>query len=181
MTDRYSGYTEFVDSRGRALLRTACLLTGDRTEAEDALQDALVKAAAKWPRINADGNPEPYVRKILYTVTIDRWRWRNRRIPEQLGSAPDRLSHRDPGHDVDQRLVVTAALARLTVRQRQVLVLRFYEDLTEAQTAHAMKCSVSTVKSQSRLALQRLRELAPELGDAFGTETIENGTEGVRA
>ncbi|HEX5017293.1 MAG TPA: SigE family RNA polymerase sigma factor [Actinomycetes bacterium] len=177
MTDRYAGYREFVDSRGGALLRTACLLTGDRTEAEDALQDALVKAAMKWPRINRDGNPEPYVRQILYTVTIDRWRWRNRRAPEQLGISHDRAVEGDPGGDVDRRLMVSAALAKLTPRQRQVLVLRFYEDRTESQTAQTMRCSVSTVKSQTRLALQRLRELAPELAEAVGAVPLENGTQ----
>ena len=177
MSDRYAGYTEFVDARGRALLRTACLLTGDRVEAEDALQDALVKAAMKWPRINRDGNPEPYVRQILYTVTIDRWRWRSRRAPENLGITHDRASTEDTGSDADRRVIVSAALARLTARQRQVLVLRFYEDLTEAQTAHAMRCSVSTVKSQTRLALQRLRELAPELADAFGVQPVETSTQ----
>ena len=177
MTDRYAGYAEFVDARGRALLRTACLLTGDRSEAEDALQDALVKAAIKWPRINRDGNPEPYVRQILYTVTIDRWRWRNRRVPEQLGLTHDRPTPEDSGADAERRVIVSAALARLTPRQRQVLVLRFYEDLSEAQTAQTMRCSVSTVKSQTRLALQRLRELAPELAEAFGAASVENGTE----
>jgi RNA polymerase sigma-70 factor (sigma-E family) len=181
MTDRYQGFTEFVDARGRALLRTACLLTGDRLEAEDALQDALTKAALKWSRINADGNPEPYVRQILYTVTIDRWRWRSRRAPEQLGAEPDRVPHHDPAGDVDRRVIVSAALARLTPRQRQVLVLRFYEDLTEAQTAQAMRCSVGTVKSQTSYALQRLRQLAPELAESFGAQPTENGTEEVRA
>lgn len=181
MTDRYLGFTEFVDTRGRALLRTACLLTGNRAEAEDVLQDALTKAALKWPRINADGNPEPYVRKILYTVAIDRWRWRNRRVQEKLGSTPDRATRDDPGAAVDRRLVVSAALARLTPRQRQVLILRFYEDLTEAQTADTMRCSVNTVKSQTRHALQRLRQLAPELAEAFGAQNIENGAEEVRA
>jgi RNA polymerase sigma-70 factor (sigma-E family) len=180
MTNRYSGYTEFVEARGRALLRTACLLTGDRAEAEDVLQDALVKAALKWPRISRDGNPEPYVRQILYTVTIDRWRWRNRRAPEQLGLSYDRPTKDDAGADADRRLIVSAALARLTPRQRQVLVLRFYEDLTEAQTAQTMRCSVSTVKSQTRHALQRLRQLAPELAEAFGAQAAENGSEEVR-
>jgi RNA polymerase sigma-70 factor (sigma-E family) len=188
MSDRYAGFTEFVEARGRALLRTACLLTSDRAEAEDALQDALTKAAVRWPKITADGNPEQYVRQILYTVTIDRWRWRARRTPERLAASIERGALDDPGGAVDRRLIVSTALARLTARQRQVLVLRFYEDLTEAQTAEAMRCSVSTVKSQTRHALQRLRQLAPELADAFNvqaagqtTDPIDNGTQEVRA
>ena len=85
----------------------------------------------------------------------------------RAASLPDRACPDDLGADADRRLVLREALARLTPRQRQVLVLRFYEDLTETQTAHAMHCSTSTVKSQTRHALARLRELAPELADTF--------------
>ena len=180
MADRYAGFDEFVAARGSALMRTAFLLTADRGHAEDALQEALTKAAMKWRSIN--GNPEPYVRQTLYTVTIDRWRWRSRRAPESTGEIPDASASTDVIADADRRLVLREALARLTPRQRQVLVLRFYEDLTEVQTAHVMRCSVSTVKSQTRHALQRLRELAPELAETFDrAPTTENGTEEVHA
>jgi RNA polymerase sigma-70 factor (sigma-E family) len=180
MADRYAGFAEFVDARGPALMRTASLLTRDAGHAEDALQEALTKAALKWPSISRDGNPEPYVRQVLYTVVVDRWRWRSRRAPEVAGEPPDTALPTDVFADADRRLVLREALSRLTARQRQVLVLRFYEDLTEVQTAQVMHCSVSTVKSQTRHALQRLRELAPELSDAFGAEP-SNGTEEVRA
>jgi RNA polymerase sigma-70 factor (sigma-E family) len=182
MADRYAGFADFVAARGPALMRTASLLTGDRGHAEDALQEALTKAALKWPSISRDGNPEPYVRQALYTVVIDRWRWRSRRARESLGETPDRASHVDVGSDADRRLVLREALARLTPRQRQVLVLRFYEDLTETQTAHAMRCSTSTVKSQTRHALARLRELAPELAETFDRAMpAADTTEEVRA
>ncbi len=180
MADRYAGFADFVAARGPALMRTASLLTGDRGHAEDAVQEALTKAAMKWRSIH--GNPEPYVRQALYTVVVDRWRWRSRRPPETAGEFPDAAAPADVIADADRRMVMSEALSRLTPRQRQVLVLRFYEDLTEVQTAHVMRCSVSTVKSQTRHALQRLRELAPELADAFGRATTsENGTEEVHA
>ena len=185
MADRYAGFAEFVDVRGPALMRTASLLTRDRGHAEDALQEALTKAAMKWRSINRDGNPERYVRQVLYTVVVDRWRWSSRRAPEVAGEPPDAAVPADSFADADRRLVLKDALARLTDRQRQVLVLRFYEDLTEVQTANVMHCSTSTVKSQTRHALQRLRVLAPELVEAFGVasadETPANGTEEVRA
>jgi RNA polymerase sigma factor (sigma-70 family) len=136
----------------------------------------LTKAALKWPSINRDGNPEAYVRQVLYTVVIDRWRWRSRRAPEVAGEPPDAALPADSFADADRRLVVRDALNKLTDRQRQVLVLRFFEDLTEVQTANVMHCSTSTVKSQTRHALQRLRELAPELA-----ETFDHATEEVRA
>jgi RNA polymerase sigma factor (sigma-70 family) len=152
----------------------------DRGHAEDALQEALAKAATKWPSIK--GNPEPYVRQALYSVVIDKWRWRSRRAPESSDPIPDASTSSDVIADTDSRLVLRDALARLTLRQRQVLVLRFYEDLTETQTAQVMRCSVSTVKSQTRYALQRMRELSPELADAFdvGGPTAESGTKEVR-
>ena len=167
MADRYAGFAEFVGARGTALMRTASLLTGDRGHAEDVLQEALTRAAVKWPSISRDGNPEPYVRQVLYSVAVDRWRWRNRRAPEALGEVPDRSSAIDHSADADRRIVLRDVLSRLTKRQRQVLVLRFFEDLSEVRTAELMGCSVSTVKSQTRHALDRLRELAPELAVTF--------------
>lgn len=178
MADRYEGFAQFVEERGPALMRTASLLTGDRGHAEDALQEALTKAAVKWQSISRDGNPEPYVRRVLYTVVVDRWRWWGRRAREVSGELPDTSVGHDAMADADRRLVMGVALSRLTDRQRQVLVLRYYEDLTEVQTADVMHCSVSTVKSQTRHALKRLRELAPELAEAFGAES---GSEEVRA
>jgi RNA polymerase sigma-70 factor (sigma-E family) len=170
VADRYEGFETFVAERGPALMRTASLLTGDRGLAEDALQEALTKVAMRWPSVRAGGDPEPYARRVLYSVAVDRWRWRSRRAPERLGEVPDARAAADPADDTDRRVTVAAALAQLTDRQRQVLVLRYYEDLTEAQTAAAMRCSVSTVKSQARHALERFRKLAPDVVDAFRPE-----------
>jgi RNA polymerase sigma-70 factor (sigma-E family) len=144
-------FEEFVAARRAALLRTAYLLSGSAEDAEDLVQVALINAVPKWGRI-AD-NPEPYVRKILARESANRWRsrrWREVRtdvVPERPGSAVA----------VDDRLALQSALAALAPRQRAVIVLRYYEDLTERETADALGISVGTVKSQARDALARLR------------------------
>ncbi|SDC85350.1 SigE family RNA polymerase sigma factor [Nocardioides lianchengensis] len=154
-------FDAFVMARTSALARTAYLLTGDAHLAEDLVQTALFRAAKAWSRI--EGDPEPYVRRILYTQNVS-W-WRRRRLSEvRLGSYDAPAVPSDP----DLRLSLESALALLTVRQRTVLVLRYFEDLTEVQTAHALGISPGTVKSTTRNALARLRTLAPELGDLVG-------------
>jgi RNA polymerase sigma-70 factor (sigma-E family) len=153
-----SGYHEFVTARYAALCRTAFVLTGNHHDAEDLLQTALMKAAGVWGRIHE--RPEPYVRRILYHENISRGR--RRRVTEQPLDRHDRPVA--DGFDSDVvRIVLADALARLTAKQRTVLVLRYYEDLTEQQAAAVMGVRVGTVKSQTRHALRRLRELAPEL------------------
>jgi len=151
----------FVVARTPALARTAYLLTGDAHLAEDLVQTALFKAAKAWHRI--EGDPEPYVRRILYTQNVS-W-WRRRRLKEQaLGGYDAPAATADP----DLRLSLEQALARLTERQRTVLVLRYFEDLTEVQTAHALGISAGTVKSTTRQALARLRTLSPDLAELIG-------------
>ncbi len=152
------GFEEYVAARLPALSRTAYLLTGHHQDAEDLVQRALVKVVAVWPRI-AD-HPEPYVKRVMFHENVSRWRRRSRR-PEQLTDAvPERAS---AGSDATTRIALEQALARLTPKQRTVLVLRYYEDLTEVETAAVMGVAVGTVKSQTRHALKRLRELAPGL------------------
>jgi RNA polymerase sigma-70 factor (sigma-E family) len=158
-------FSAFVAARGPALLRLAVLLTADADAAQDLVQDALVRVLPRWPKVAAHGNPEAYVRTAVRSAWIDSWRRRRREVvadaPEEaLATVADDVD--GPGRAA-VRLSVEAALARLTERQRAVLVLRFYEDLTEAETAHLMRCSVNTVKSQTRRALGRLRVLAPDL------------------
>lgn len=162
--DGDTGVAAFVAARGPGLLRLAVLLTADADAAQDVVQDALAKVIPRWSRIVASGDPEPYVRAAVRSAWIDSWR---RRRLEVVAEPPDSASP-DHGSPSAVRLSVDAALARLTPRQRTVLVLRFYEDLTEAQTARAMHCSVSTVKSQSRHALARLKVLAPDLALLVG-------------
>ncbi len=164
----------FVAARGLALSRSAYLLTGNRAAAEDLVQETYLVMVRRWGRID-HANPEPYVRKIMYSRYVDGWR--RRRVAEfPTATAPDRSSGEDSPSVAVDRLVLNEALARLTRKQRAVLVLRFYDDLTEVQTAEALRVSVSTVKTQTRVALQRLRELAPDLGELFAGAT-EGGPE----
>lgn len=152
----------FVVARTPALSRTAYLLTGDAHLAEDLVQTALFKAARAWDRIQ--GHPEPYVRRILYTQNVSWWRSR-RNVPETALEGYDGPA---PTPDTDLRLSLEQALARLTTRQRTVIVLRYFEDLTEVQTADMLGIGAGTVKSITRQALGRLRLLAPELSELIG-------------
>ena len=152
----------FVVARTPALSRTAYLLTGDAHLAEDLVQTALFKAARAWDRIQ--GHPEPYVRRILYTQNVSWWRSR-RQVPE---TALQEYDGPAPAADTDLRLSLEEALARLTTRQRTVVVLRYFEDLTEVQTADVLGIGAGTVKSIARQALGRLRVLAPELSELMG-------------
>ena len=148
-------FEEFVRARRSALLRTAYLLTGDHADAEDLLQRALVKAVPHWSRLR--DQPEPYVRRILTRESISRWRRRRWRevSTDRPPEPPGRL---DPGQDGwAERDEVRRALAGLSPRQRAVLVLRYYEDLTERETAEALGLAVGTVKSHHRDALTTLR------------------------
>lgn len=160
--DSAATFHAFVVARTPALSRTAYLLTGDAHLAEDLVQTALFKAAKSWHRIQ--GDPEPYVRRILYTQNVSWWRQRKHVREQTLGAydAPARAT------DPDLRLTLEQALGRLTTRQRTVLVLRYFEDLTEVQTAAALGIGPGTVKSIGRQALARLRALAPELAELVG-------------
>jgi RNA polymerase sigma-70 factor (sigma-E family) len=155
--DRYFGFAEFVAARQMALSRTAYLLTGDHHAAQDLVQAALVKTAAHWPRVLAAGDPEAYVRRVMVNENISGWR---RRVPRPVETVPDRPVADESGR-TDSRLAVAAALRQLPPRQRAVVVLRFFEDLSEAETASLLGCSVGTVKSQTHDAIARLRQLLP--------------------
>lgn len=166
-------FADFVAARLGALTRTAVLLCGDRTLADDLVQSALVKTAAAWPRVET--NPDAYVRRAMYHEQISWWRRRSRR-PELLTDQPPEPRAPAAG-DTEQKLVLAAALRRLTPKQRAVLVLRFYDDLSVAETAEVLGVATGTVKSQTRLALDRLRSEAPELADLVGSGG--NDTEGL--
>ena len=164
MSTAEDDFHAFVVARTPALSRTAYLLTGDAHLAEDLVQTALFKAARSWQRIQ--GSSEAYVRRILYTQNIS-W-WRTRRVKETaLGSHDAPAATGDP----DLRVTLEQALAGLTTRQRTVLVLRYFEDLTEVQTAAALGIGAGTVKSITRQALARLRTLAPELAELVGADS----------
>lgn len=153
-----AGFADFVVQWSPALLRVAFLLTGDRGLAEDLLQTALLKTSRRWSRIADQQAAYPYVRRVLVTTSAS-WR-RRRRVGEVL---TDRLPERSTGGEAVPGRAV-AALEALPSRMRAVIVLRYYEDLSEADTAAALGCSVGSVKSQASRGLARLRvELAPDL------------------
>jgi RNA polymerase sigma-70 factor (sigma-E family) len=136
----YAGFEEFVGARRSALLRTAYLLTGDHHDAEDLVQSTLIK-----------DRPEPYVRRVLARESVNRWR--TRRWREVTTDVVPEAMHPDS----TDRIVLLEDLRRLSPRQRAVLVLRYFDDLTEADTAAALGISIGTVKSHVRDALTRLR------------------------
>lgn len=158
MARRDDDFVAFVDARSAALLRTARLLTaGDQHAAEDLLQTALEKAYVAWPRIHRKGAEEAYVRSIMTRAAIDRTRQRTRRGEVVTDAVPDQPVHPVGPEDRDH---VFALLAALPPRQRAVMVLRYYDDLSEAQIAATLGCSPGTVKAHASRALATLRSLA---------------------
>jgi RNA polymerase sigma-70 factor (sigma-E family) len=152
-------FDEFVKDGSTALIRLAYLLTGDRGHAEDLLQTALLRTARHWSR--ARDAPEAYVRQVLVNLSRDRVRLLFRRPRETpFSPAEESLRITDGGYDqATEHWVVIRALAQLPTRQRQVVVLRFFEDLSVEQTAELLGFSTGTVKSYTSRALARLREL----------------------
>ena len=156
MSKEPEGFVQFVEARERALQRTAWLLTGDRGLAEDLVQTALVRAWPRWKRIRRHDDPEVYVRRVMVNTwaTWARRRWRGERATP---SVPEGPAPGDIAAEVAVRMVVRSALASLTARQRAVLVLRVFDDLSEAQVAQVLDCAVGTVKSTMSQALAKLR------------------------
>jgi RNA polymerase sigma-70 factor (sigma-E family) len=173
------GFRRFVVARRGSLLRTAWLLTGDPDTAEDLVQVALERTARHWRRVSASGDPEAYVRRALHNAHVSAWRRARSRVRELLGLESVEPPARDRTTEADTTVVLRQALARLTPRQRAVLVLRYYEDLTEPQVAAVMGIGVGTVKSQVRHALRRIRALAPEL-DTLAPPPSRRADEGER-
>jgi len=152
------------------LLRLAWLLTADRHDAQDLVQDALARVLPRWGRIAPEAR-EAYVRTVIRSQYVDRLRReRHLQVAPYADLPEDHFTSTglDRVGQVDAQLSIAQALARLGPRQRAVLVLRFYEDLSQAQTADVLGVRVATVNSQTRRALERLRDLAPDLADAFG-------------
>lgn len=155
------GFEAYVLARGDALHRTAFLLTHDHALAEDLVQTALARSWGAWSRIQ--GDPDAYVRKVMVNAFASWWRrrWNGERPTAQM---PD-VVQADHGDEVARRDGLVRALAALPRRQRAVVVLRYFEDLTEAQTAEVLGVTVGTVKSQTAKALSALR-VSPVLANA---------------
>jgi RNA polymerase sigma-70 factor (sigma-E family) len=156
----------FLAEHGERLLHIAIVLTGSRADGEDLLQAALERLLPRWRTIAADA-AESYLRRTLYNLAADGWRrrgaWR-RAFP--LLRTPDAAPRTDAMAEVDLRDALVRLLIQLPPRQRAVIVLRYWEQLTEAETAALLGCSAGTVKSAASRGLQRLRELAESWPDA---------------
>ena len=164
MDERARDLAAFIDARSGSLLRFAYLLTGDHGLAEDLLQNSLIKVYLSWDRIRDRAALEACTRTVMTRTQLSWWRRPARR--EVLGVEPTERAVRDlhtvhEGDQVDERDELWALLATLGPRQRAVLVLRFYEDLSEAEIARVLGCTTGTVKSQLSRGLARLRERMP--------------------
>jgi RNA polymerase sigma-70 factor (sigma-E family) len=150
-------FREFMHARWPAMVRLAYGLTGDQGHAEDVAQAAFARAYASWPRVRRSGDPDAYVRQIV--INENRNRFRKRRVAERLtDTALIDVPWTDATRESDERSALIAALQRLGPRQRAVIVLRYWLDLTEQETAAALNCSVGTVKSQASRGLATLRD-----------------------
>ena len=150
-----TSFQEYVAARSPALLRTAYLLTGSRPDAEDLLQTALARTYLAWDRIREREAVDGYVRRTMVNARTSIWR--RRRIVEHASHVLPESPGRDGTADADLHDALWTALAGLPTRQRVAVVLRYYEDLTEAETARVMGVSVGTVKSTTSRALSSLR------------------------
>jgi RNA polymerase sigma-70 factor (sigma-E family) len=173
VADPYEGFGEFFAARRVALSRTAFLLTGDHGEAEDLLQEALTKTVGRWQKVSAGDNPEGYVRQVMLNEVRSRWRRRRRGVEHPVGEVADSVDGHELEAEAADRSVLASALRQLTPKQRSVLYLRFYEDMSETETAKMLGCAIGTVKSQTHDALAKLRSVAPELVNDTDSAGVE--------
>jgi RNA polymerase sigma-70 factor (sigma-E family) len=164
MTDRDADFAEYFAARSDAMRRSAFLLCGDWHRAEDLTQTAFTKLYLAWHRISRHEVLDAYVRRMLIRTFLDERRlswWRRVRVTD----AP--IESATPERDPDNRIAVLAALSTVPPRQRAVLILRYWEDLSIEDTAELLECSAGTVKSQAARGLQTLRE---QLSPTFTAE-----------
>jgi RNA polymerase sigma-70 factor (sigma-E family) len=160
-SDGAEDFSAFASSRWPRLVRLAFGLTGDRWAAEDLAQTTLARAYLAWHRVSRADDPDAYLRRIL--LNASNRRFRRRRVDERTGDPPE-LPVDGPADLVGERATLLAALRQLPPRQRAVIVLRYWEDLTDAQIAATLGCSPGTVRSQLSRALAKLRE-SPALAE----------------
>lgn len=156
--DRDTDFAQYVAARQSGLLRTAYLLTGDQHSAEDLVQTALAKLYLTWNRLAHVENLDAYLRRIMVNEHTSWWRRAWRRSETSVDEVPEQRSRpRDQMRDVGERDAMWSVVQTLPPRQRAAVVLRYYEDLSEQQTAEILGCSVGTVKSQTSRALATMR------------------------
>ena len=153
--DEAEEFAVFVRARSASLFRTALLLTGDRDQADDLVQSALERVCRHWSRARSMQSPEAYARRILVNLVNDRWRWlRGRR---EVPMPDDSPAEADPYRQLVERDELIHRLHALPVNMRTVLVLRYYDDLSDESIADLMNTSTSTVRSQAARGLAKLR------------------------
>jgi RNA polymerase sigma-70 factor (sigma-E family) len=168
-------FAAFVAANHARMLHVAELLTGDRGRAEDLLQNVLIRTYLRWPKIRQD-NPLAYVRAALANARTDWWRrasWRER----PTSAMPDIAIAADHAGPVVRRDAVLRALAALTARERAVVVLRYYEQLSEAEIAATLGIAAGTVKSTCARALGKLR-ISPELAPSARDGSLQSSSQG---
>lgn len=159
-----ASFEAWARARQQTMVRNAYLLTGDFQRAEDLVQEALIRAAERWDVLEP-GNPDAWVRTVIYRQHVSWWRKTGResvveRVPTSLVQTDD-----------DSGMLLRTAFARLTPRQRAVMILRYIEDRSVAETAAVLGVTEGTVKKQTSLAVERLRAVAPELRELEGERT----------
>jgi len=161
-SDRDTEFEAYVAARQTRLLRTAYLLTGDQHSAEDLVQTALAKLYLSWSKVQRRESLDGYVRRIMINEHTSWWRRAWRRNERSVDEVPERGTADDGhAHTLVERDALWALVQTLPPRQRATVVLRFYEDLGEAETAQLLGCSVGNVKSQTSRALATLRGRMP--------------------
>lgn len=154
-------YAEFVRARGTSLLRTAHLIARSPAQAEDLLQTSLTKTYLAWPRLRDPAAAEAYTRRVLATSAVSWWRQKRNRLEHPTETLPD-IGVEHPAAQLAERQAIMSALRQLSTQQRTVLVLRYYEDLTEAEIAQTLGVSTGSVKRHASRGLARLRLLLGE-------------------
>jgi RNA polymerase sigma-70 factor (sigma-E family) len=153
-------FSAYFATRRQRLMRTAYLLTGDHHAAEDLVQTALARVYVAWRRLQRDGAIDAYVRRTMINAHLGLWRRAWRRLEHSTDQVPDKAAPAGERSVVDER--VREAIRSLAPRQRAVVVLRYYEDLSEADIADALGCSTGTVKSTAARSLAKLRKYLEE-------------------
>lgn len=172
MNTRRADFDSFVTDNADGLLRTAYLIVWDLSEAEDLVQETLLKVARRWPRVRRMERPAAYARRILVNLALKGADRRARRRGELVGEAPpDQAAEATPATAFEVRDELIAALAELPLRQRSVLVLRYFLDLPEAEVAAALQCSLGTVKSTAARGLARLERTLRTTNDSRSIPT----------
>jgi RNA polymerase sigma-70 factor (sigma-E family) len=165
-----AAFIEFAQAAQGRLRRTAYLMCGDWDQASDHVQEGLIRVYVAWPRLHRTGGEHAYARKAVVSAFLD---YARRRSSTEVAVEPDpnRPSGEDIAGSVTARAALVAALAKLHSRQRACVVLRYFEDLSVADTAAALGCSEGTVKSQTSRALTTLRFMFE--GSPFGELVTE--------